>query len=152
MPDITYRVATVQDLPTLVELRCRFLTEANGRPVPEPLREEIRKSFLEHTATGRFVSWLAECDGRAVATGCLVYWDLVPSLHWSGGRKAYIMNMFTEAPFRRRGIAAEIVGRLLTDARAAGVSEASLHALPDGVGVYKRIGFEATGDEMRIRW
>ena len=43
--------------------------------------------------------------------------------------------------FRRRGLAAQVVGAALAEARDDGVRTATLQASPDGFGVYERLGF-----------
>ena len=47
----------------------------------------------------------------------------------------------TEAGYRRRGLAARVVGSALAQARANGMRAATLQASPDGHGVYERLGF-----------
>src|SRR6185295_8969003 len=47
--------------------------------------------------------------------------------------------------FRRRGFASAMMAHALEDARAAGLRTAVLQAAPDGVGVYRRLGFAEFG-------
>jgi ribosomal protein S18 acetylase RimI-like enzyme len=52
-----------------------------------------------------------------------------------------VQYVATEPAFRRRGLAAWVVGAALADARADGARTATLQASPDGFGVYERLGF-----------
>jgi GNAT superfamily N-acetyltransferase len=52
-----------------------------------------------------------------------------------------VQYVATDAAFRRRGLAAWVVGAALADARADGARTATLQASPDGYGVYERLGF-----------
>jgi ribosomal protein S18 acetylase RimI-like enzyme len=52
-----------------------------------------------------------------------------------------VQYVATEARFRRRGLAARVIGDALADARADGMQTATLQASPDGYGVYERLGF-----------
>jgi len=52
-----------------------------------------------------------------------------------------VQYVATDARFRRRGLAAQVVGAALADARDDGVRTATLQASPDGFGVYERLGF-----------
>ena len=52
-----------------------------------------------------------------------------------------VQYVATDARFRRRGLAAQVVGAAVADARDDGVRTATLQASPDGFGVYERLGF-----------
>jgi GNAT superfamily N-acetyltransferase len=52
-----------------------------------------------------------------------------------------VQYVATEARFRRRGLAARVVGGALSEARADRMRTATLQASPDGYGVYERLGF-----------
>ncbi|HEX4439556.1 MAG TPA: GNAT family N-acetyltransferase [Thermoanaerobaculia bacterium] len=62
-----------------------------------------------------------------------------------GGGVGGIYNVATVARFRRRGFASAMMRRALDEARAAGLHAAVLQAAPDGVGVYRRLGFREFG-------
>ena len=47
----------------------------------------------------------------------------------------------TEAPFRRRGLASDLLLAVLAQARIDGARTATLQASPDGLPVYERLGF-----------
>jgi ribosomal protein S18 acetylase RimI-like enzyme len=57
------------------------------------------------------------------------------------GDDVSVQYVATEAGYRRRGLAARVVGDALAQARADGMRTATLQASPDGRGVYKRLGF-----------
>jgi ribosomal protein S18 acetylase RimI-like enzyme len=63
-----------------------------------------------------------------------------------GGGVVGLYNISTRAPFRRRGIGTALTLRPLLDARAEGHTTAVLQAAPDGIGVYRRVGFEPFGE------
>ncbi|MBE2320560.1 GNAT family N-acetyltransferase [Solirubrobacter sp. CPCC 204708] len=52
-----------------------------------------------------------------------------------------VQYVATEAAFRRRGLAAQVLAGALARARADGARTATLQASPDGRGVYERLGF-----------
>ena len=62
-----------------------------------------------------------------------------------GGGVAGIYNVATRDAFRRRGFASAMMAHALEDAHAAGLRTAVLQAAPDGVGVYRRLGFAEFG-------
>jgi ribosomal protein S18 acetylase RimI-like enzyme len=63
-----------------------------------------------------------------------------------GGGVAGLYNVATLATQRGKGYGTAITRRALRDARDAGREIAVLQAAPDGVGIYRRLGFTAFGE------
>ena len=61
------------------------------------------------------------------------------------------MNMYTHPDFRRRGIGAALLARLIDAARDAGCERVSLHALPLGQSIYSKAGFSRGDSEMVLK-
>jgi GNAT superfamily N-acetyltransferase len=57
------------------------------------------------------------------------------------GDDAGVQYVATARPYRRRGLAAWVVGAALARARDEGLRTATLQASPDGFGIYERLGF-----------
>lgn len=151
----TIRATTVDDIPDLVTLR-RAMFEAMGHDDSETLDRMCEASvryFRQHVPTGAFRAWVAEADGRLVASIGLVIHSVPPSPGRSQGKEAYIMNLVTLPAYRRRGIAGALLDRVVEAARTEGIPLASLHATRIGRGIYDRAGFEIDEDlpEMRLR-
>ena len=91
-----------------------------------------------------------ESPGRTVASGCL--W-LMPSEPRPGplgrGRVPYVLSMYTDPAFRRRGVASWIAREMIRWATGHGYGRIVLHASRFGRPVYERLGFEP-GSEMRL--
>ncbi|HEV2966428.1 MAG TPA: GNAT family N-acetyltransferase, partial [Chthoniobacterales bacterium] len=66
------------------------------------------------------------------------------------GRQASIQNVYTEPQWRRRGLAALLIKRIIEWTRAQGIESVVLHASKEGRALYERLGFIAT-TEMRFR-
>ena len=60
-----------------------------------------------------------------------------------------ILNVYTERPFRRQGIARRLMHIALDWCRANGIRAVILHASDDGQKLYEQLGFRST-NEMRI--
>lgn len=80
--------------------------------------------------------YLGYVDGAAIATAELTVAGGVVGLY----------NICTLASHRRRGYGTAMTVRPLLDAAAAGHGTAILQAAPDGVGVYRRVGFRTFGE------
>src|SRR5437870_1125032 len=60
------------------------------------------------------------------------------------GRQAIIQNVFTEPEWRRRGLAALFIKRIIDRTRQEGIYSLVLHASDEGRALYERLGFIAT--------
>ncbi len=138
-----FRVATADDVETLVELR-KQLVAACGAPARE-VDDELRAYFQRQLAGGSFVQWLGFDNGRAVASATIVFYEFVPSDANRSGMRGYITNMYTAPEYRRQGIATALLGRLTEEAKARGVKRLWLHAAEMGRPVYVKFGFREAG-------
>jgi len=137
------RPATVDDIPELVALR-RVLFEAMGYTDADALGrmcEASEQYFAEHMPTGAFRVWVAEVDGRPIASIGLVVHSVPPSPRNLVGKEAYIMNLVTLPEHRRCGIARGLLDCVLDVCRREEIPVASLHATQSGRGTYERLGF-----------
>jgi GNAT superfamily N-acetyltransferase len=104
------------------------------------------KAGLEN---GSFRGWLVEAGGCVVAGGGVVMIDYPSSSRDPSARRAYILNMYTEPEYRKRGLAKLIVEAMIRWCRERGFSFVSLHASDDGRHLYETVGFKPT-NEMRL--
>ncbi|NHJ32645.1 MAG: GNAT family N-acetyltransferase, partial [Asgard group archaeon] len=93
------RLATIDDIPQLIELRIEFLKEVRLE-YPKEKEEEYRKilsNYLKKEMTSdNFISWLAIANNEIVATSGLITIQRVPQFWNLSGKEAYIMNMYTK--------------------------------------------------------
>ena len=80
-----------------------------------------------------------------VGAGGVSYFQVMPTYHNSSGYKAYIMNMYTNTEYRRKGIANKTLGLLVEDANKRGVHAISLEATDMGKPLYEKFGFVENG-------
>jgi len=144
MNDIEFRLATLDDLPVLVELRLLFLAEFMRREPDEQtevLRRNLTEYFRQALPDGSYVSVLAKFNGEPVACGGMVVWRVPPGYRMMQGRKGYILCMYTRPSFRKRGIGKRIIELLLSEAERLDLNEVHLHAASDGIRIYRQAGF-----------
>ncbi len=116
------------------------------------MRVALESYFAKTIEAGEFVAYLAELDGRIVATSGLVYHRHPPSPKNLQGCEAYVMNMYTRPEYRGRGIATTLLARLVERARPH-CCRVVLHALPEARSLYLKAGFvtlDPAVAEMRL--
>lgn len=99
--------------------------------------------------SGEYLAWLAEDEGRVVAGAglWLIAWPPTPqSLATTRG---YVLNVYTLAEARGRGLARRLTETILAHCGSAGIEVVTLHASDQGRPIYESLGFAAT-NEMRI--
>lgn len=147
---ITYRRATEADLESLIALRITQLRE-EGAKEDVDLRPSLTDYYHRHIADGSFVSWLALDGERIVATGGLSLVEKPPYFSCPTGRIGLLSSMYTVPAYRRRGIAREVLKRIMEDARAYGCGTIQITASDMGVFLYTDFGFVKNGNFMQYQ-
>lgn len=143
-PEISFRTATADDAPLLTDLRIRFALELSGEQpgaAVDALRRQMRDYFRKATQEGSIISILAACDGTTVGIGTVHLRDVPGNFRNPSGRWGYIMNMYTDTGYRKRGICGRILALLQEEAAKVGVTAFELHATELGKPVYLNGGF-----------
>jgi GNAT superfamily N-acetyltransferase len=142
---LEYRRAVPSDSPALAEIRLDFmrLVKDSGIEDEEAWRAELRSRFALDLGSGLLLAWLCLDCGRIVGTSGLA----APP---AGGAEdeALVFNMYTSESHRRRGIGGELLRLTLEEGRALGIRRFRLQPTDDGIGLYRRAGFEAEGRDM----
>lgn len=88
-------------------------------------------------------------DDRTERGGGVAIVAFLPTPADPNPRRAWILNMYTEPAYRRRGLATQILGDIVGWCRGQGLRQAFLHASAAGRPLYERAGFAPT-NEMRL--
>ncbi len=111
-------------------------------------REWIRARLSDGTLVGFIVR---ARDGTVAGSGCIWLRDEQPRPTNSRLVVPYLMSMYTERAFRRKGVAKLIVQSALNWCREQNYDRVVLHASEAGKPLYEEFGFEPTG-EMRFKF
>lgn len=145
-----YRMADASDIDMLMNVRLSMLRIVNDLPVDyifdDKLVTNSRRYFLEGDQT----TVVAVDDGRCVACASMSYIEIMPTFSHTSGKRAHLMNVYTEKDYRRRGIARQLVNMLIEDARVHDATEISLDATESGRPLYESMGFKASEECMVI--
>lgn len=150
---IIYKRAAAEDIEQLTETRIRVLRAANKLSPDTDMSEVERQSYeyyRQALSDGTHIAYLVFDGSRFVGAGGVSFYRVMPTYHNPSGCKAYIMNMYTDPEYRRRGIARGTLDRLISDARERGITSISLEATEMGRPLYEKYGFVKTEDEMYL--
>ena len=95
------------------------------------------------------MSWLAVEDGRIIGTSGMSFVEKPPYFGCPTGRIGLLSSMYTSPDHRRMGIANELLGRVVEEARAYGCGAVQITASDMGVKLYTAFGFVHNGNFMQ---
>ena len=150
---LNYRKATLDDLEILTETRIEVLRAANQLNGDVDMSEVKKQSFEYYQNSlenDTHLAYLIFDDDKFVGAGGISYFQVMPTYHNPTGKKAYIMNMYTNPNYRRQGIAYKTLDLLVADARKKGIIAISLEATEMGRPLYEKYGFLKMNDEMEL--
>jgi GNAT superfamily N-acetyltransferase len=156
------RRATVADVDPISWHRARMFKDMGELP-PDlfgSFRVRSRDALRQMFERENYLGWLAspENEPERIVAGAGVQLREVPphpqtnpngKIDIVSGRQAIIQNVFTEPEWRRRGLAALLIKRIIDWIRQEGIDSLVLHASDEGRALYERLGFIAT-TEMRF--
>ena len=148
--DIEYRKLTEKELDVFIQMRIAQLRE-EGAKEDIDLTPALKDYYTRHMADGTFVAWLAVEDGRIVGTSGMSFVEKPPWFGCPTGRIGLLSSMFTEPESRRRGIARELLSRVVEAAREYGCGAVQITASDMGVLLYASFGFVKNGNFMQYR-
>ena len=153
---IVYRRATIDDVSALVDYRVRFLNELFNHPENDRtavVRKALLEYFTEAIPSKDFIAWVAECDGRIIATGGMVVWEK-PAIYGGveSGKLGYVLNFYTVPEARRKGVGTRLLNEVVREAKSLGLKYLHLHASRDGINIFRKAGFaEHWQPELEMR-
>lgn len=147
---IKYKRLTEKELDIFVEMRISQLRE-EGAKEDIDLRPALRDYYNRHMADGTFVSWLAVDGDNIVGTSGMSFVEKPPYFGCPSGKLGLLSSMFTSQDYRRRGIAKELLSRVVNEARDYGCGTVQITASDMGVLLYTDFGFVKNGNFMQYR-
>ncbi len=151
--NLTYKRATLEDIDILTETRIEVLRAANQLSDDTDMSEVERESYNYYRkalCNGSHIAYLIFDGSCFVGAGGVSFFQVMPTYHNPSGNKAYIMNMYTNPKYRRKGIANKTLDMLITDTKNRGITAISLEATDMGRPLYEKYGFVKMNDEMEL--
>jgi GNAT superfamily N-acetyltransferase len=147
---IAYQKLTKKELDTFIHMRIRQLRE-EGATEDIDLVPALQDYYNRHMSDGTFVSWLAMDGNRIVGTSGMSFVEKPPYFGCPSGKMGLLSSMFTDPEYRRKGIAKELLSRVVEEARAYGCGTVQITASDMGVLLYTDFGFVKNGNFMQLK-
>ena len=142
----TFGQASLNDVSELVRLRIGYLTADFGAldPVQEEALWRELPAYFELHLDFDLLAFVARDDdsGQIVCCAWLLLVTKPPSPRFPRGQTGTLFNVYTVPEHRRRGLAREVMLRLIDAARDLDLDVLELHATEDGYPLYRGLGFE----------
>lgn len=147
--DYRVRPATLDDADVLVRHRIGMFTDMGVPLDKEALGDAFRAWLRETMPSGTYRAWLVETgEAEVVAGGGLTILPWPPGPRYMGDRLAFVYNVYTEAPYRRRGLARLVMDAIHAWSREAGITSMALNASRDGLPLYESMGYAVAPSPM----
>jgi GNAT superfamily N-acetyltransferase len=147
---IDYRRLTEKELDIFIEMRINQLRE-EGATEDIDLRPALKDYYNRHMKDGTFVSWLALDENRIIGTSGMSFVEKPPYFGCPSGKMGLLSSMFTAQDYRRKGIAKELLSRVIDEARQYGCGTIQITASDMGVLLYTDFGFVKNGNFMQYK-
>ena len=148
--NIAYRKMEEHDLGTFIGMRIAQLRE-EGATEDIDLVPALTDYYHRHMADGTFVSWLALDGEKIVGTSGMSFVEKPPYFGCPSGKIGLLSSMYTDPGYRRRGIAKELLCRVVEEARTYGCGSVQITASDMGVLLYTDFGFVKNGNFMQYK-
>lgn len=146
MESIKIRKATKADVPTLAEYRFRMFRDMKPERDYSKIKERfIKKSkqyYLKHIGSKDQYDCVVLIGEKIVGCGSILFWDRPPHIEYLENSLSYILNIYVESEYRRKGISRKIMAKLHEEAKKHGMRKIGLHASRFGYPIYKSMGYK----------
>jgi GNAT superfamily N-acetyltransferase len=152
MERVTFRAATVEDVPLLVRHRRMMWWDMGRRDESalEMMEKGAREYFTAAVRDGSYRGFFAMNEsGEVIGGGGIVISAWPGVLGQIEPKRAMILNMYVEHEYRRLGIARELMNMMIAWCKENGFLRVGLHASDEGRPLYESLGFKST-NEMQL--
>ena len=147
---IDYRRLSKEYIETFIQMRITQLREEGAKEEID-LAPALRDYYDRHMADGTFVSWLAFDGEKIIGTSGMSFVEKPPYFGCPSGKMGLLSSMYTDPEYRRRGIAKELLDRVVKEARNYGCGTVQITASDMGVKLYAAYGFIHNGNFMQYK-
>ena len=147
---VIYQKLTEDKIDTFIQMRINQLLE-EGATKDVDLAPALKDYYFRHMADDTFVSWIAIDGDKIVGTSGMSFVEKPPYFGCPSGRIGLLSSMFTDPNYRRKGIAKELLSRVVEEAQKYGCDTVQITASDMGVLLYTDFGFVKNKNFMQYR-
>lgn len=148
---IYYKKLTEKEVDKFIELRINQLRE-EGATEDMDLVPALKDYYARHLTDGTFASWLAMDGEKIVGTSGMSFVEKPPYFGCPSGKIGLLSSMYTLDDYRRKGIARELLSRVMQEAKEYGCGAVQITASDMGVLLYTDFGFVKNGNFMQYKF
>jgi len=150
---MNFRIATLDDLPSLAAARWAFRTESGGEVALETEQAFARRyeAFVRDALQSRrWTYWIAETvDGECVSHMAVCIVQSIPRPSRVSDQWGYLTDCYTRPQFRNRGVGRELLAHVKAWADSQDLEMLVVWPSDKSDGFYARAGFERD-EEIRV--
>lgn len=148
--EISYRRLTDKELDVFIKMRINQLRE-EGAKEDIDIAPALRDYYQRHMKDGTFISWIAVDNKKIIGTSGMSIVEKPPYFGCPTGKIGLLSSMFTDKSYRRKGIAKELLSRVIDEAREQGCGTVQITASDMGVLLYSDFGFTKNINFMQYK-
>lgn len=149
------RIATFNDIDSLVQLRIRLLYESNTNIENydwDIYSQVLRFFYYDGLSNGKVIAYIAEENKKIVATSIMCFYNITPLLYNLDGKMALLTDMYTIPECRNKGLGTSLLNSIMEQAKKLGYKKIVLNATDSGRKLYKKYGFKDIDGEMSYKF
>ena len=147
---IEYKRLTEKELDIFIDKRIHQLREEGAKEEID-LVPALKDYYQRHMAEGTFVSWIALDGNTMIGTSGMSFVEKPPYFGCPSGKIGLLSSMYTDPDYRRKGIAKELLSRVIKDAKEYGCGTIQITASEMGVKLYTDFGFVHNENFMQYK-
>ena len=147
---IEYKRLTEKELDNFIDKRIHQLREEGAKEEID-LVPALKDYYQRHMAEGTFVSWIALDGNTMIGTSGMSFVEKPPYFGCPSGKIGLLSRMYTDPDYRRKGIAKELLSRVIKDAKEYGCGTIQITASEMGVKLYTDFGFVHNENFMQYK-
>ena len=142
-----YRIATISDCEALTDIRMQMRKELDADFNSELIYAETLDFFKRNIKSGVHIAFICEHNRQMIATAGITLFEIMPTTEHPNGKVARLMNMYVVPFFRSKGIAKELLNRIMAYAEEHGIGKVMLNPSQMGKSLYENYGFQLLPNE-----
>jgi GNAT superfamily N-acetyltransferase len=141
---ILIRMADLNDLEQLIQIRYDYFAAENWEVTASmkiKINSELKQYYTDHLNRDFFAA-VADDNGIFAASAFLAINCVPANPFWPTGKNGVILNVLTKPDYRRKGLASQVMQRLIEEAKQQNLSCLELSASKMGRPLYEKLGFQ----------